>query len=142
MAIQFRKSKSFGPMRMTLGKTGVSTSVGFKGFRLTFGRKGTTMTTGIPGTGIYNRQKIGDTPQGNTYSDEYGWNKKGLSKTGKLLLIIFVGIPVTLFVVFLFLAAVVAVSKTSMAGAGCLLFGVPLIIWLGVSFLFHKRIKQ
>lgn len=143
MATQFRKSKSFGPVRFTAGKTGVSSSIGTKGFRLTFGKRGTTVTTGIPGTGIYNRQTISNA-SGNTsgFDAEYGWNKKGLSKAAKLLLFIFVGIPLILFLVFLFLGGVMLVSERSMLGAGCLLFGLPLIIWFSISFYLRHKLKK
>lgn len=43
---------------MNLSKSGISTSVGVRGANLTFGKSGTYLNTGIPGTGIYNRQKL------------------------------------------------------------------------------------
>lgn len=143
MTTQFRKSKSFGPVRFTAGKRGVSSSIGIKGFRLTFGKRGTTITTGIPGTGIYNRQTINNA-SGNTssFDSEYGWNKKGLSKAAKLLFFIFVGIPLILFFIFLFLGGVMLVSEKSMVGAGCLLFGLPLLIWFSISFYLHNKCKK
>lgn len=139
MAIQFRKSKSFGPVRFTAGKTGVSSSIGFKGFRLTFGKTGTTMTTGIPGTGIYNRQNISNTSNVSDFDAEYGWNRKGLSKAAKLLLFIFIVMPLILFVVFIFLGSVMLVSERSIIGAACLLFGVPLLTWFSIFFYLRNR---
>lgn len=53
MAMRFRKSFGKGPFRVTVSKSGVSTSVGGKGFRVT--KKaggGVRTTTSIPGTGI------------------------------------------------------------------------------------------
>lgn len=53
MGMRFRKSKSFGPFRATLGKRGISTSVGGKGFRISKGSDGKIRSTvGIPGTGL------------------------------------------------------------------------------------------
>lgn len=53
MGFQFRKSKSFGPFRVTVSKSGISTSVGIKGLRVTKTADGRVKTTAsIPGTGI------------------------------------------------------------------------------------------
>ena len=53
MGIRFRKSKNIGPFRVTLSKSGISTSVGVKGFRVTKTANGRIRTTAsIPGTGI------------------------------------------------------------------------------------------
>ena len=53
MGFQFRKSKSFGPFRITVSKSGISTSVGIKGLRVTKTADGRVKTTAsIPGTGI------------------------------------------------------------------------------------------
>lgn len=53
MGIRFRKSFGKGPIRVTISKSGVSTSVGVKGARITRRADGKTQTTvGIPGTGI------------------------------------------------------------------------------------------
>lgn len=53
MGFRFRKSKNFGPLRITLGKHGLGASVGVKGFRVTKSATGRTRTTAsIPGTGI------------------------------------------------------------------------------------------
>ena len=51
--MRFRKSKNFGPFRVTLSKSGISTSFGVKGLRVTKTANGRTrMTASIPGTGI------------------------------------------------------------------------------------------
>ena len=53
MGMRFRKSKNIGPVRFTMSKSGISSSVGFKGFRLTKTADGRYRTTAsIPGTGI------------------------------------------------------------------------------------------
>lgn len=60
MAWQARKSKSFGGLRLTAGKRGVSTSFGFGPFRVSLGSDGKVRkTTRIPKTGIYNTEVIG-----------------------------------------------------------------------------------
>lgn len=53
MGFRFRKSKSFGPFRINVSKSGIGWSVGTKGARYTHradGKKQTTLS--IPGTGI------------------------------------------------------------------------------------------
>lgn len=57
MGWSFRKSKSFGPFRLNLSKSGVGVSTGVKGARLSFGPRGTYVNLGK--NGIYYRKKIG-----------------------------------------------------------------------------------
>lgn len=53
MGVRFRKSVNFGPFRMTVSKSGVSTSFGVKGARITKTSSGKVRTTvSIPETGI------------------------------------------------------------------------------------------
>jgi len=47
-----RRIKLFPGVRLTISKSGVSTSVGTKGAWMTFGPRGTRTTVGIPGTGV------------------------------------------------------------------------------------------
>ena len=64
MGFRFRKSKSFGPFRVNVSKSGIGWSVGTKGFRYTKRADGKTQKTySIPGTGI-------------SYVDVKGKNKK------------------------------------------------------------------
>lgn len=58
--VTFRKSKKVGPLRLTLSKSGLSTSVSGGGARLSLNSKGEVRrTVGIPGTGVYDTKKIG-----------------------------------------------------------------------------------
>ncbi len=60
MAWTWRKRKTLIPgVRLNFGKKGISTSIGPRGASLSFGPNGTYLNTSIPGTGLYNRQKIG-----------------------------------------------------------------------------------
>ena len=60
MAWTWRKRKSILPgVRLNFGKRGISTTIGPRGASMTFGPNGTYLNTSIPGTGLYNRQKIG-----------------------------------------------------------------------------------
>lgn len=59
MAWNYRKRVKIAPgVHLNFSKNGVSTSIGPKGASVTFGKNGTYMNTSIPGTGLYNRQKI------------------------------------------------------------------------------------
>lgn len=53
MGYRFRKSKSFGGVRVTASKSGIGMSIGGKGYRFTKKAGGGFRTTAsIPGTGI------------------------------------------------------------------------------------------
>jgi len=45
---------------LNLSKSGISTTIGIKGFSVNVGQNGAYLNTGIPGTGLYQRQKIGN----------------------------------------------------------------------------------
>lgn len=57
MGFYFKKSKSVGPVRVNLSKSGVGVSTGVKGARMSFGPRGTYVNLGR--NGIYYRKKIG-----------------------------------------------------------------------------------
>lgn len=68
MGFRFRKSFKIGPARMTFSKSGISHSIGGKGFRVTRTAKGKTKTTiSIPGSGL-------------SYTSESGGSKKKSSR--------------------------------------------------------------
>lgn len=56
MGFYFRKSVSFGPLRINFSKSGVSYSAGVKGARISTGPRGTYVNIGS--NGIYYRQRI------------------------------------------------------------------------------------
>lgn len=58
--MRFRKRvKLFPGVHLNFSLTGVSTTIGVRGLSVNLGSKGAYLNTGIPGTGLYNRQKIG-----------------------------------------------------------------------------------
>lgn len=70
MGFRFRKSKNVGPFRVTVSKSGVSTSFGGKGARITKTASGKVRTTlSVPGTGI-------------SYVTESGGKKQKAKKAG------------------------------------------------------------
>lgn len=99
MAWNFRRRKKIAPgVYINMSKKGISTTVGPKGASMTFGPNGTYMNTSIPGTGLYNRKKIGShgkqgaTSQ-NSHSIYYNSSKEtntGCSSTGIITFILFI----------------------------------------------------
>lgn len=60
MALKFRRrQKIFPGFYLNFSSKGISTTVGVKGLSVNFNKSGTYLNTGIPGTGLYDRQKIG-----------------------------------------------------------------------------------
>lgn len=58
--MKFRKRvKVFPGFHLNFSNSGISSSLGVRGASITFGKKGTYLNTSIPGTGLYDRQKIG-----------------------------------------------------------------------------------
>lgn len=67
MGFRFRKSVNLGPVRFTASKSGISTSVGVRGFRVTKKANGKVQTTtSIPGTGISYTSSSGGGKQSHT----------------------------------------------------------------------------
>lgn len=63
MGFRFRRSFRLAPgLRLNLGKSGASASVGRRGAWLTFGPRGVRATVGIPGTGL-------------SYSEQSPWQR-------------------------------------------------------------------
>lgn len=63
--MRFRKKvKIMKGLSINLSGSGASLSIGGRGASVTIGKKGTYLNTNIPGTGIYNRQKIGGSNYG------------------------------------------------------------------------------
>lgn len=59
MAWRYHKRIQIIPgVRLNLSRSGISTSVGIRGANLTLGKDGVYLNTGLPGTGIYQRQKL------------------------------------------------------------------------------------
>ena len=64
MAWSFRRRIKLIPgVHLNFSKSGISTSIGFRGASVTLGKNGTFVNTGIPGTGFYNRQKLSSVGQ-------------------------------------------------------------------------------
>lgn len=73
MAFRFRRRIKVAPgVHLNIGKNGVSTSIGTRGASITMGSKGTYINTSIPGTGMYNRQKIGNNSPSQNISNNGG----------------------------------------------------------------------
>jgi hypothetical protein len=60
MTWRLRRSKRLGPIRLTFGRRGLSTSVRFGDVRISYGADGKIRrTVRIPRTGLYNVQVVG-----------------------------------------------------------------------------------
>ena len=58
--MRFRKRvKVFPGFYLNFSNSGISSTLGVKGASINFSKQGAYLNTGIPGTGLYNRQKIG-----------------------------------------------------------------------------------
>jgi hypothetical protein len=70
--MRFKKRvKIFPGFYLNFSNSGIGASAGVKGASVSFGKKGTYLNTSIPGTGLYNRQKIGgNTTQSNKESSQ------------------------------------------------------------------------
>lgn len=65
MAWRYRKRIKIAPgVNVNVSKRGVSTSIGTRGASVNVGKNGAYLNTGIPGTGLYNRQKISGSHEG------------------------------------------------------------------------------
>lgn len=71
MGFRFRRTiKIGGGIRLNVSKSGVSTSIGRKGFTKNFSKKGTRTTVSIPGSGLSystyrpRKRRTGDLPEG------------------------------------------------------------------------------
>lgn len=59
--MNYRKRIKILPgVTINLSKSGISTTIGTKGFSVNVGQNGAYLNTGIPGTGLYQRHKIGN----------------------------------------------------------------------------------
>jgi len=59
MSLRFRKSINLLPdVRMNLTGSGLSWTVGPRGFSMNVGKRGTYLNAGLPGTGLYSRTKL------------------------------------------------------------------------------------
>lgn len=58
--MRFRKKAKLLPgVYLNFSKSGISTTIGISGASINIGKKGAYFNSGIPGTGIYDRQRIG-----------------------------------------------------------------------------------
>ncbi|MCQ2114230.1 MAG: DUF4236 domain-containing protein [Bacteroidaceae bacterium] len=104
MAWKYRKRIKIAPgVTINVSRSGVSTTIGPKRASVNISKNGTYLNTGIPGTGIYDRQKIGDgtsrhSSMISTQSTSGGGNTIGYNSSGCFW---FIGIAwITLFVIY------------------------------------------
>jgi hypothetical protein len=65
--MRYRKRITLFPgVRINISGSGISTTIGPRGASVNLGRNGAFLNTGIPGTGLYDRQRIGRSGAGGT----------------------------------------------------------------------------
>jgi hypothetical protein len=70
-----KRVKVFPGFYLNFSNSGVGASMGAKGASVSFGKKGTYLNTSIPGTGLYDKHKIGgDAAQSNQKTKDLGTN--------------------------------------------------------------------
>lgn len=96
MGFRFRKSVKLMPgVRLNIGRSGISASIGGKGASVNVGKRGVRGTVGIPGTGISysenltpgDNQQQGLSPQAPN-SGVSGGSSKGIPFLGVLTLVV------------------------------------------------------
>jgi len=79
MALKLRRrQKLFPGFYLNFSSKGVSATVGIKGLNVNFNKTGTYLNTGIPGTGLYDRKKIGG--KSNKNNLKYGYEDVGFEE--------------------------------------------------------------
>ena len=69
--MRIRKSVKIAPgVKVNLSQSGVSGTFGAKGASVNVGKNGAFVNTGIPGTGIYDRQKLGGADEAEAAENE------------------------------------------------------------------------
>ena len=130
MAWTWRKRKTLIPgVRLNFGKKGISTSIGPRGASLTFGPNGTYLNTSIPGTGLYNRQKIG----GKNTSNQMTTDKTGCKDIFLKILSFILWFIVIIFILAAFF------SKTWL---GCVFVGVLILTHVIVALIAKNKVSQ
>lgn len=128
MAWTWRRRKSLIPgVRFNFGRKGISTTVGPRGASMTFGPNGTYLNTSIPGTGIYNRQKIGGA------SNTMQTNSSNNMGCGEALIIIFG------FLMWLMVLCVVLFSFAVNVWMGCIYTAVFILTHIVVGKVAKER---
>jgi len=85
---KFRKKIKIAPgININISKSGVSSTFGPKGASVNVGKKGAYLNTGIPGTGIYDRTKLGGSKSNRkTSGDHAAVDIPAVGKTGRRVL--------------------------------------------------------
>ena len=85
MSWRFRKYIKIAPgVKLNISKSGVSTTIGGKGASVNIGKNGAYLNTSIPGTGLYNRQKISTGKKARSTSRMYGNQKNNQNSYFKI----------------------------------------------------------
>ncbi len=127
MAWNWRKRKSIIPgVRLNFGRKGISTTIGPRGASMTFGPNGTYFNTSIPGTGLYNRQRIG----GRNKNTQMTTDNSGCTSIFLILLSL---------ILWLLVIAAAAVGFSIQTWVGCVFVGIIVFTHIVVAIVVHSK---
>lgn len=127
MAVRFRKTKKSGPLRLTVGKKSLGSSIGGKVAGVSFNTKnGPRFRVTVPGTGVTFTQKIGkkgnsssvDNSTQSSSSGDFESYKPPIPRRGWFVAI----------AVILILGGIVSFSSSFLKGLICLAIGIFMLI--------------
>ena len=128
MAFRFRRRIKVAPgVHLNIGKNGVSTSIGTRGASITMGSKGTYMNTSIPGTGMYNRHKIGG--GSSAYNHTSNNSNSGCSGIATVWLLLVIFLPGTF----------IAFANEEITGA---FISMIMSLVCGILIIFHYSLAR
>lgn len=140
MAWNYRKRITIAPgVRLNVSKGGISTTYGMRGASITSGKNGTYLNTGIPGTGVYNRQKIGG-GKSLTPNNSIQNSISNTSNEGCIIGVVF--IMLIILIVGIIAVQVEDDSTTNMLGylmLGCFSVGIICVIIALIDRFFKKK---
>lgn len=73
-----RRAKVFPGVYLNFSSSGMSTTIGPRGFNVNFGKHGTNLNTGIPGTGLYDRHRLDSRPSKNRQTNQEFQNSNSI----------------------------------------------------------------
>lgn len=138
MAWKYRKRINIVPgITINLSRNGVSSTIGTKGASVSVGKNGTYLNTNIPGTGIYDRQKIGGGTSRrssvmSTQSTSGGGNTSGYDNSGCVWFICLV------VIIMLVIFGITGKFDLPMCLLGLL---ITFVLWIIVVAILPKKDK-
>lgn len=142
MAWNFRRRIKIAPgVSLNLSKGGISTSIGPRGAKLTIGPRGVYSNLGIPGTGLYNRRKIGGRKTNIDSSQTFEISNMSNNKSSKNTLFSLRFVLWLLMVGFMWIPIIIVLAKEMYTTAAVLL-GFWVLSWIITSIIIGVNKAQ